>query len=65
MTKRNTQWTITAKSPLLRPGLSLTIQVSENYVVEETVKLLDKVRLINSAFSNLEIPKNDGSKKAA
>jgi hypothetical protein len=47
--KRNTTWTITAGSPLLRPGLTITIKVSEKYVVEETQKLMDKIREINEA----------------
>ena len=46
-TKRNTAWTITASAPLLRPGLSVSIIVSEKYVVEETQKLLELVREIN------------------
>ena len=45
--KRNTAWTITAKSPLLRPGLEISITVSEKYVVEETKKLMATVREIN------------------
>jgi hypothetical protein len=49
--KRNTSWVITARSPLLRPGLTVSIMVSEKYVVEETVKLFDKVREINNALA--------------
>ena len=45
--KRNTAWTITAKAPLLRPGLEISITVSEKYVVEETKKLMETVREIN------------------
>jgi len=48
--KRNTAWRIKASSPLLRPGLEISIVVSEKYVVEETEKLLNKVREINLAF---------------
>jgi len=48
--KRNTAWTITAKTPLLRPGLEVSITVSEKYVVEEIVKLLQKVRETNTAL---------------
>ena len=47
--KRNTAWVITASAPLLRPGMSISITVSERYVVEETAKLLAKVREINEA----------------
>jgi len=47
--KRNTAWVITASAPLLRPGLSISITVSEKYVTEETAKLLSKVREINEA----------------
>lgn len=47
MKKRNTKWTITASSPLLRPGLTISVEVSENYVVEEAIKLVRKVREVN------------------
>ena len=50
MPKRNTSWVITAQSPLLRPGLSIKIIVSEKYVVEETLKLMDKIREINETI---------------
>jgi len=46
--KRNTSWIVTATSPLIRPGLSISITVSEKYVVEETLKLMDKIREINT-----------------
>jgi len=48
--RRNTTWTVTATSPLLRPGLSISISVSEKYLVEEIVKLLEKVRETNLAL---------------
>ena len=47
--KRNTAWVITCSAPLLRPGMSISITVSERSVVEETAKLLAKVREINEA----------------
>jgi hypothetical protein len=47
--KRNTAWRITAGAPLLRLGLEISIVVSEKYVIEETAKLLEKVREINEA----------------
>lgn len=49
MATRNTAWVITASAPLLRPGMSVSITVSEKYVVEEALKLLSKVREINVA----------------
>ena len=47
--RRNTAWVIVASAPLLRPGLSISITVSERYVLEEAAKLLEKVREINLA----------------
>jgi 16S rRNA G1207 methylase RsmC len=58
MKKRNTAWQITASAPLLRPGLSITIVVSEKYVVEETEKLLEKVREINNAEQTVDASTN-------
>jgi hypothetical protein len=50
---KNTGYTIVAKSPLLRPGLEITMgPVSEKYLVEETRKLLDYVRRINEGDPN-------------
>lgn len=46
----NTPWVITVGAPLLRPGLTLTVgPVSEKYVVQETLKVLEKVREINES----------------
>ena len=48
----NTTWLITIGTPLLRPGLTLTVgPVSEKYIVSETLKALDKVREINVQLS--------------
>lgn len=55
MSKRNTSWVLTVTSPLLRPGLTLTMgPVSERYVVEEVQKAMDMVREINTPTPMLE-----------
>lgn len=49
----NTPWVITISAPLLRPGMTLTVgPVSEKYVVQETIKALEKVREINGAAAD-------------
>ena len=48
MPKRNTEWVIEVGSPLLRPGMKITIgPVSERYVAEEAQKAIVMVREIN------------------
>lgn len=44
----NNKYKIKVKSPLLRPGVEITTEVSEKYLVEVVVKLIDKVREINN-----------------
>lgn len=46
--KRNTSWLLEIQSPLLRPGVKLTVgPVSEKYIVEEARKAMEVVREIN------------------
>ncbi len=43
----NNRYIITAESPLLQPGLTITTEVSEKYVIAATRTLLTKVRGLN------------------
>lgn len=47
--RTNETYEITAESPLLRPGLRITVRVSERYAAKAAARLLDVVRAINSA----------------
>lgn len=57
MIKRNTAWQVTASTPLLRPGLTITIVTSEKYTPEETLKLLEMVRKIDEMIKINEAAK--------
>ena len=47
-------------SPLLRPGLSISTEVSSKYLVKAVDGIMEKVRLINSdGRSELEILQNE------
>lgn len=48
--KLNTVHTIRVEAPLLRHGLSITCQCSENYVQEVTMRLINYARAINKAL---------------
>ncbi len=43
----NQTYTLTAQSPLLRPGVTLSVTVSANYVTGAYDELMEKVREIN------------------
>jgi hypothetical protein len=45
----NQTFKITAKSPLLRPGLEISVEVSGKYLSKACEDLLSKVREINAA----------------
>lgn len=47
MSKTNETYTIRISSPLLRPGLEITTQVSKSYLVTTLNDLLDQVRDFN------------------
>ena len=42
---------IKAESPLLRPGLSITVKVSERYAADAAKAVMSLVRTINSGES--------------
>jgi len=46
--KRNTCYTITAQTPLLRPGLSIQVNTSERYAAEAVDLLMEVVRQVNN-----------------
>jgi len=46
--KMNNKYTIVVGSPLLRPGLTIETEVSENYVVPVLRKLFEIIREFNS-----------------
>ena len=43
----NNKFIITLKHPLVRPGLEITTEASEKYLVPVVEKLMEKVREIN------------------
>lgn len=44
----NETYTITLKSPLLRPGAEITTQVSGKYLVRTLESLMEKIRHLNT-----------------
>lgn len=44
----NNKYTIKIEAPLLRPGITITTEVSEKYLVPATDILMDMVRDINT-----------------
>lgn len=49
MKKNNAKYTVKAESPLLRPGLSISAKVSQNYASDTADILMDIVREINGS----------------
>ena len=50
----NNVYTLTVGAPLLRPGLTLSTQVSEKYVASASSTLLVLVRAINQGPGDME-----------
>lgn len=44
----NQTYKITVGSPLLRPGLTISVETSERYAAEATTKLMAVVRQVNT-----------------
>lgn len=54
MRKTNETYTIRVSSPLIRPGLEITTQVSKHYLIPTLNDLLDQVREFNKKQSEKE-----------
>jgi len=44
----NNTWVIEIESPILRPGITVSTEVSERYVVEAVIRAVQIAREINS-----------------
>lgn len=51
---KNNTYKVKLESPLIRPGLTIETEVSENYVKETTDKLMNLARQINKNDKNSE-----------
>ncbi len=54
----NNKYKITAKHPLVRPGLTIETEASERYVVPVVKKLMDLIRELNK--SGCQCPPHKG-----
>ncbi|MER9911723.1 hypothetical protein NKJ71_13925 [Mesorhizobium sp. M0050] len=55
MKKTNETVTICVTSPLLRPGLSISVEVSKRYAAEAAIDFLDIARAINEPKTEMSV----------